>query len=212
MITILIGIIVGLLVIAVIMLLVHRPSTSAAGAGAGTAPAPTTPATAPAPTPAPARVTTVVTPCPTQGSDWLGGIGRFMWGLVKVVFSIAIVLAILGGLYFGGLWAKNGIDRWARQSDCGKKELVIIRPGLHTTIDINGFTKWSLMPPVSTLVEYLDQWGNPIPVECNGVLAYSIVSQPGINYPVRSGSDLRFLRMSSADPASVEYSFVIKLE
>jgi hypothetical protein len=198
MITVLIGIIVGLLAVALIMLLIHRQPTS-------------TPASTPTPpAPTPTRATTVVTPCPTrQGSGWFGGIGGFMWGLVKVVLSIAIILVILGGLYFGGLWAKNKIDSWAGQNDYGVKELVVIRPGLYTTVDTADSTLGKFMPPVATLVEYLDQSGNPIPVECNGVLAYSIVSQPGIDFPVIAPEGLRFLRLSSANPDSGEYSFVI---
>ncbi len=148
----------------------------------------------------------------TQASDWLGGFVKFMWGLLQAVFVIVILAVLIVGLWLGGLWAKDWIDNWVRQDDCSVKQLVVIRPGVYTTVDINGFNSWSFMPPVSTLVEYLDQSGRPIPVECNGVLVNYIVSPPGVDYKVSAGSEFRFLRMSSADPTSGEYPFVIKLE
>jgi hypothetical protein len=206
--------IVALALIFAVLKIFGKPAVIVAG-GTATAPA-LTPATVvtPVTAPPPARVTTVVTPCPTrQGSDWLGGFVKFMWGLLQVVFVIAIITVLLVGLWLGGLWAKNWIDNWVRQDDCGTQELVVVRPGIYTTKNLNGFYKWEFMPPVSTLVEYFDQSGRPIPVECNGVLAYSIVSQPGINHEVSASNELQFLRMSSADPSyHGEYSFVIKLE
>lgn len=202
---------VALALIFAILKIFGKPAVIVTGTGT-TTPAPAT-VVAPATTSPPARVTVVTTPCPTtQGSDWFGGFPRSMWRLLQAVFIVVIILAVLGGLYLGGLWAKNWIDNWVRQDDCGTQELVVIRPGIYTTVDINGFNNWSFMPQVSTQVEYLDRYGRPIPVECNGVLVYSVVSPPGIDYKVSASSEFRFLRMSSADPRRGEYSFVIKLE
>lgn len=178
-------------------------------------------ASPPAPPVTPATPTTVTTPATTRpattthgstsGFGWLKGILTFMWGLFQVVFIIGLILAILGGLYYGGLWAKKNIDTWAHQGDSGGEELVVIRPGQYTILDTQTSTFGKFMPPVATLVEYLDQSGRPIPVECNGVMIYSIISRPGIDYPVSTSNELRFLRLSSANPDSGEYSFVIKM-
>ena len=145
-------------------------------------------------------------------SSWFGGIVGFVGAIVKIVAFIALILAILGGLYYGGIWTKKSIDSWVRQDNSSSnQELVVVRPGLYTIIDVNKLIDGKYTPPVPTSVEYLDQYGQPIPVECNGLMVYRIISRPNSDNNVVSDQNLRFLRLSSADPDSGEYSFVIKI-
>jgi len=138
--------------------------------------------------------------------------GSSLWGLVKVVGAVAVLIVILAGLFWTIMWAKNSVNSYGSGSDTNAGELVTVSPGSYTTIQINGCNRLDFAPPEMTVVEYLDANGESLPVYKDGQVQYSLITGPGVDDEIgATRNEMRFLRFSSAGSNS-EYSFMLYQE
>ena len=128
-----------------------------------------------------------------------------------VIFGI--LLAIVGGIIYGGIMLKTGISHALNDEGVSTSnvKMVEIQPGRYTVVPINDPGSICYDPPQLTVVEYLDHNQRPLPIYKNGQVDYSWVTGPGVdnNIAAQNGS-VAYVRFSSANPSGGVYSFAFE--
>jgi len=167
----------------------------------------TTPVVAPAPVPVRATVTATST---TKNSGGFKNLWGFLRGAVSLLFLIAVIAVIVGGLFYGGLWLKTSIDNTLSNSGNTKEiRIVEVVPGKATTIPISpGLYRFECYPPEMTVIEFLNGSGDPLPIRTSRGVVYYLVEGPGTenNINIEQGL-LKFVRFQAAENVNRSYSF-----
>jgi uncharacterized protein YneF (UPF0154 family) len=166
------------------------------------------------PTPVVSPTTTARTVASISCQSRNGEFGKRVWGFTKGLFALSLLLALIAGIIYGGIWAKKKIDQ-VRSSNPSSKvsrrggNMVEIEPGRYTIVPIKrGSTNLHYAPPRLTVVEYLDSNKRPLPIRQNGRVKYSIITGPGVDDDISIESDnFRYLRFSSAKNSGGNYTF-----